>query len=279
MGRCAVAATPIPANASFHLWDVKEIYSNFDGSVQFVELFTLSNDQNALAGHTLSSLSNGIANKVFTFPGGVGGDTATMHVLIATPGFAALPGAPVPDFSTLPQQFFDVAAAQVTINFSGVDSITVSSAIIPLDGVKSLTDASAGQASTTFTTGPNSPTSLVDGSGAIMLAPGPTLAADFTMNGAVNQSDLNSWRNGFGQVVGAAHPQGDADEDGDVDGADYLIWQRQLGNPPPPTSGAAAFVPEPAGPIAAAWALWFVACSQRSPRLLRVLGRRVWNLP
>ena len=41
------------AQTGFHLYDIQEIYSNSDGSVQFVELFTASNNQQNLNGHEL----------------------------------------------------------------------------------------------------------------------------------------------------------------------------------------------------------------------------------
>lgn len=41
---------------------------------------------------------------------------------------------------------------------------------------------------------------------------------------------------------GADHADGDADRDGDVDGGDFLSWQRELGGGGAPPIGA---VPEP----------------------------------
>ena len=40
------------AHAAFHLWKIDEIYSNADGSVQFIELKALSGGQQFLAGHS-----------------------------------------------------------------------------------------------------------------------------------------------------------------------------------------------------------------------------------
>jgi hypothetical protein len=57
----------------------------------------------------------------------------------------------------------------------------------------------------------------------------------------VDGADLAFWKAGFGTAAGAEHMDGDADFDGDADGADFLTWQRQLGNGP-----AVAAVPEPA---------------------------------
>jgi GH35 family endo-1,4-beta-xylanase len=50
------------------------------------------------------------------------------------------------------------------------------------------------------------------------------LAADFDDNGVVDHEDLAMWRDGFGPTGSA-----DADGDGDTDGADFLVWQQQLG--------------------------------------------------
>jgi hypothetical protein len=63
--------------------------------------------------------------------------------------------------------------------------------------------------------------------------------ADFDNSGAVNSVDLTTWKTGFGTATGATHMQGDADRSLSVDGADFLLWQRQLG------PGAVAPAPEP----------------------------------
>jgi hypothetical protein len=71
------------------------------------------------------------------------------------------------------------------------------------------------------------------------------LLGDFTGDGIVNSTDLASWKSGFGTISNATLAQGDADGDHDVDGADFLAWQQQLGGgvaPPEPPSPA---VPEP----------------------------------
>jgi uncharacterized membrane protein len=52
---------------------------------------------------------------------------------------------------------------------------------------------------------------------------------DFTGDLAVTAADLANWQAGFG-TTGAMRSQGDANYDGRVDGADFLVWQRQLGS-------------------------------------------------
>jgi hypothetical protein len=83
---------------------------------------------------------------------------------------------------------------------------------------------------------------LTDGRRGIALAT-QTAAADFDANGYVDSDDLDAWRTNFGMAGGAASTHGDADGDGAVTGADFLIWQRQLGGAgfPSPVQSA----PEP----------------------------------
>jgi hypothetical protein len=50
---------------------------------------------------------------------------------------------------------------------------------------------------------------------------------DWNDDGSVDANDLGVWTAGFGQS-NASHYQGDADADGRVDGADFLLWQQLL---------------------------------------------------
>jgi hypothetical protein len=52
--------------------------------------------------------------------------------------------------------------------------------------------------------------------------------ADFNGSTAVDAADLATWRTGFGSTSGL-FISGNLDVDGDTDGADFLLWQRQLG--------------------------------------------------
>ena len=108
--------TALPASAAFHLWTMNELYSNADGTVQYLELTALSGSQQFLSGHELTS-SNGTTTRTFTFPADLPGNTSGRRMVIATPGFAAAAGIN-PDY-TVPTGFFFQGGG--TVNFAGVD--------------------------------------------------------------------------------------------------------------------------------------------------------------
>lgn len=74
----------------------------------------------------------------------------------------------------------------------------------------------------------------------------PHVAGDFDGDGDVDGADFVVWQTNFPTSSGAGTGQGDADGDADVDGADFAAWQNSFPNPAPGTSP----VPEPAGLIA-----------------------------
>jgi hypothetical protein len=68
------------------------------------------------------------------------------------------------------------------------------------------------------------------------------IPGDFDLDGDVDGADFVVWQTNFPTASGAELITGDADLDGDVDGADFVAWQTHF-----PTTPAAAAVPEPAG--------------------------------
>jgi hypothetical protein len=66
------------------------------------------------------------------------------------------------------------------------------------------------------------------------------IVGDFNDDGQVDAADVAKWAADFGSNAGS-----DADGDGDTDGADFLAWQRHLGDQRPAASRASAFVAEP----------------------------------
>jgi hypothetical protein len=133
---CAAAAALVAplAGASFHLFQIDSIYSNADGTVQYVVLheFTGTNGENFLSGHELS-VQHGAVVKRFTFDHNLSsGQTADRYALIATQGFAAL-GIATPDY-VIPNGFLPTDGG--TLNYAGVDQVTYTT--LPTDGATAL---------------------------------------------------------------------------------------------------------------------------------------------
>ena len=79
--------------------------------------------------------------------------------------------------------------------------------------------------------------------------PNPTLSegvssGDFDNNGIVDGADFLAWQRGHGTATGALPANGDADNDGDVDANDLTVWKNQFGTPG--SAPAVASIPEPA---------------------------------
>lgn len=134
-GIAAIAVTAASlASAAFHLFAIDQIYSNADGTVQFVVIreTTGSNGENQWNGLNLTASAAGGTQKVFTFPNNLTFQTANKRVLVATQGFANL-GIVTPDF-VVPNGFVPVPNG--TINFAGVSQVTYTN--LPTDGAKSI---------------------------------------------------------------------------------------------------------------------------------------------
>jgi len=164
---CATA----PATGGVHLWRIKEIFSNPDGTIQFIEIATCcgSTTETHLSGQVLQSGSHS-----FTFPGDVTGSTLNKHVLLGTSAFAALPGAPAPDH-IIAANFFSTGAD--TISFSVYDSLTYPAGAVPTDGTHSLNKDPDDVSDTTFTA-INSPRNYSDQTGSVNVASGPPAVPD-----------------------------------------------------------------------------------------------------
>ena len=83
------------------------------------------------------------------------------------------------------------------------------------------------------------------------------ISADFNEDGVVDGTDFLTWQRNVGTLLGAAHSEGDADGDGDVDGDDLThVQNRVLPSPPMlAASRSAAAIPEPTTLALAAGAL------------------------
>ena len=250
----AIALADFPAQAAYHLWDIKEIFTNQDGTVQFIELqapATGANGENSLFGHTLKATSTvaGVPAVVtFSFPSNDPvGFTNGKSLLIATPSFESLPGAVTPDYNTLPANFFNANASILSFNYAeGSDTVTFAGGVIPQDGLHSVSDANLFDIAN-FVSGINSPTNFATLSGSINLS---TTSPNGDYNGdlVVNAADYTVWRNTLGQSVANLGEGADGDADGMVDDGDYDFWKQQFGTVVSPGAGAieVQLVPEPA---------------------------------
>jgi len=162
----AAPAVPVePAPRGSHLWVVNELFSNPDGSIQFIEMVECcgSSFETGLGGNSMFSDATG---NTYTFPVNLTGDTAFKHLLLGTASFAALPGAPTPDF-ILPAHFFSVQADTIRWHIYPAATLSFVQGELPLDGVQSL-NRGVGSAL-------NSPTNFAGQSGSVVVAPIPTL--------------------------------------------------------------------------------------------------------
>ena len=133
MAAVLVLAAPF-ATATFHTFEIDQIYSNADGTVQYVVLHEAAgfDGQNFLGGHAMTS-THGMATNTFPFANNLPSTaTAGKKVLIATQGFAEL-GLVTPDY-VVPDGFLATSAG--TVNYAGVDQVSYGS--LPTDGTHAL---------------------------------------------------------------------------------------------------------------------------------------------
>lgn len=179
-----------PASAKNHLWKFTELFSNADGTIQYIEMQECCGSDVEVQMASADLVSNG---HVYQFPNNLVGPTAHTWILIATAGFAALPGAPTPDF-ILPDGFFDPAGDTLRYRF-GTDVVTIDAGELPTDGVHSL--ERVGFSGSNFEVGVNSPINFAGDTGSVSIPPVPTgapLAIVVGLGGALVASALAALR-------------------------------------------------------------------------------------
>jgi len=221
---------------------VKEVFSNADGSVQFIEMFDSFSGEQFLTDERIevgSTVGGVRTTKSFSFDHDLdttNHSTAGRHTLIATPGFGNLPGGVTPNYLLNPAAdgvLFNPNANSITITYSGSgDSMTFTGASLPKDGVHSLTDAGAfglppGTPSISSTV--NSPTNFDNGTGSVNL--GGSTSPDYNGNHAADLADYPTWRKNPTAFGGTP--------------AGYINWRSNFGNPVAADTLSSALVPEP----------------------------------
>jgi len=145
-----------PTRAGHHQWDISEAFSNASGTVQYVEMIGLGNNEQALGPWTLTSTTNTL-NFVTNLPSSA---TLNTWVLCATSNFAGLPGGITPDY-IIPANFFPTAGG--TLNYATGAHIWNYGAV-PTDGILAL--------QRNGTTATNSPRNFAGASGSVDLLNG-----------------------------------------------------------------------------------------------------------
>lgn len=140
-----LASLATNAFATFHTFRIHELYSDADGTVQFVVLLESMqlNGEHLWQGHALSAIRYELSPIAIVFPTDLpDSSTAQRYVLVATEAFAALKLI-TPDY-IMPPRFLGMKAGG-QIDFAGVDAIAHGP--LPLDGATALfRDGSVGPA-------------------------------------------------------------------------------------------------------------------------------------
>ena len=256
----AFAAAPV--QAFFHQWDFSEVFSNDDGTVQFIEMTTSANTETVAVGIATMTIQSTTNNKTFTFNHNLGPNSANKRILIATSGFESSPGLPTtpplltPDY-TLAANFMSSTGDTIRFCQNGCTGFgilkTRTFASLPTDGVTSLEFLPA------VATAPNSPRNYFGTTGSVDLTPPPpTPTGDYNGDHTVNAADYTFWRDALGTAVAPFGSGADGHADGMIDDLDFDFWKQNFGTPVPGSGsgGVATIVPEPAVLTLALLGLW-----------------------
>ncbi|MGE4633267.1 MAG: thrombospondin type 3 repeat-containing protein, partial [Planctomycetota bacterium] len=170
-----ILVCPATLHADNHKWLIIELFSNSDGTVQFIEFVDDGDEEGFhLAGMNLSTSSGSF----FTFPSDLPAiNTENRRFLVATAAFAQLAGAPAPDF-IIPNNFLQISGDLLVYSGSPDE---VSYNLLPTDGVLSINRAGTSQV--------NSPTNIFNASGSVTA---PSAPVDCNQNGIPDPTDIAS---------------------------------------------------------------------------------------
>lgn len=207
-----VGLVATPSAAGIHTWDVREVFSNADGTVQFVELI-----DNGVSGGEINVGNGSITTSFGTISwanGQVAPPTNGRSYLIATPAFAALPGAPAPDVIVDPGEvpIFDLNGD--TVSFGPYDSLTFGP--VPTNGTDSIDEVSG--------VGPNTPTNYAGVSGSVDASGGGFALDDF------QDGTTQGWVASLGFGVPPVPPAAIADA-GPMGAGDFALRVTGTGSP------------------------------------------------
>jgi hypothetical protein len=172
-----ILLTATPAQAAFHLWTIREVYSDATGTNQFIEFFTTSGSQQFVAGQSITvTPTGGGSPQSVTMPLTLTpGDSANRAFIVGTVGITNF-GAPKPDH-IIPSNFLPIAGG--TISYFGLGDGPYTA--LPTDGVLSRTWVGGGNAV-------NSPQNYAGQTGTISipnLNSPPAITITSPLNGAI----------------------------------------------------------------------------------------------
>ncbi|MCP3902194.1 MAG: hypothetical protein GY715_01050 [Planctomycetes bacterium] len=202
----AAAAVTTSAPAGSHFWEVVEAFSNADGTIQFVEMKESMGaaKETGLFNKWLKSIATG---NQYTITENLVAPTSNKSLLFGTAGFAALPGAPTPDYIIV-DGFFNVTQDTLEYWLYNGPEMQIAFLALPTDGVTSL-DRDG-------TTAVNSPRNYAEEEGTVIAACVPQ---DLNNNGSADFGDILAVIAAWGQTGLNPH---DLSGNGIVDFADIL---------------------------------------------------------
>ena len=134
----AIATIASHAHASFHLWEIDQVFSDASGNAQYVRFTALAGGQQSLSGHNIVSSLAGSPSQTYAFTTNLPGDSTGKKFLVATQGFAVL-NIVTPDY-IVPNGFLFTPNGTITFA-GGADSLTYSS--LPSNGTQAITRTGA----------------------------------------------------------------------------------------------------------------------------------------
>ena len=153
------------ATAVVHVWDIGEVFSNADGTIQFIELFnpTVNSTEWFFKSVSTKLILDDETPEVFNFPSDLNSSMSTSlaSALLGTAGFAAVAGV-TPDW-IIPDGFIPLGGGTATLNASGFGNFeTLTFGALPT-GLDSLNFDQAGNSSTAL----NSPMNFAGDTGVV----------------------------------------------------------------------------------------------------------------
>ncbi len=156
------------AHAKSHLWKFKEVFSNADGTIQYIEMEILDPEG---TGEWVTNTQELTSNtSTFTVPGNLPDENTYLRsMLFGTAEFAALPGAPTPDW-IIPANFFDPSGDELRWR-DWRDVYAFTSGQVPIDGIHALQRSDGSQPV-------NTPTNFAGATGTVNASPGIGMGDD-----------------------------------------------------------------------------------------------------